>query len=321
MNVASWQGEFRIAGKAFFLTYPQCEASKEDLAAFLKGKGRTNSVVVAKEAHETEGNHLHAYVNYERRHDIKKTDYFDFQGHHGNYQTCKNYLAVIKYIKKDGDYLEEGIDTKQYEAARESKKSTIGAKLIKREQTVEQAVEEHPELIFIYGQLKKNVETFLLNTTKLENFERVNYWIRGDPGIGKSYWARNTFPDAFIKQPNKWWDGYKGQAVVILEDIDTPHLGHYLKLWGDNYGVTGETKGGTIPLPYKQFIITSNYEISEIWKEDKQFIKAIERRFKQYTIIGDRETGYRLAEPITYNYDQRFYENGIQPAEILIYGN
>ena len=92
----------------------------------------------------------------------------------------------------------------------------------------------------------------------------------------------------------KWLDGYKGQKVIIIEDLDkyTCHgLAHYLKLWGDRYPVTAEVKGSTIPLMHHILYVTSNYTIAELYAPDQErhtnqqrdrseaIIKAIEDRF------------------------------------------
>jgi hypothetical protein len=85
-----------------------------------------------------------------------------------------------------------------------------------------------------------------------------------------------------MKGQNKWWDGYQGQATVILDDMDTDCLGHLLKIWSDKYSCTGEVKGGTVPLMHTKFIVTSNYRIEELFK-DPIMAAALKRRFRVHT--------------------------------------
>lgn len=90
-------------------------------------------------------------------------------------------------------------------------------------------------------------------------------WVYGEPGSGKSHWARSfadTIGTVYSKPLNKWWDGYIGQQVVILDDLDNDCLSHHIKIWADKYACTGETKGGTISLRHTHFIITSNFTIA-----------------------------------------------------------
>lgn len=104
------------------------------------------------------------------------------------------------------------------------------------------------------------------------------FWFYGVPGAGKSHFARELHPDAFIKSQSKWWDGYNGQEHVILDDLDSDCLGHHLKIWADKWPCSGEVKGGTVPLMYKSFTVTSNYRIDELFR-DHILIAALERRF------------------------------------------
>jgi len=49
----------------------------------------------------------------------------------------------------------------------------------------------------------------------------------------------------------------------------------------DHYPVSGETKGGNVALVHRDFIVTSNYQISQLYEsKGPEMIKAIERRCK-----------------------------------------
>lgn len=104
-------------------------------------------------------------------------------------------------------------------------------------------------------------------------------WIHGPPGTGKSYFAAEKFPGAFMKSQNKWWDGYNNEKYVIMDDFDTACLGTLMKQWADRYAKKGEVKNGTIQLTYEKFIITSNYTPEVFWPNDDMMKEAINRRF------------------------------------------
>ncbi len=49
----------------------------------------------------------------------------------------------------------------------------------------------------------------------------------------------------------------------------------------DHYDCTGETKGATVPLLHRDFVVTSNYTIQELYgHKGEEMVKAIERRCK-----------------------------------------
>ncbi len=58
-------------------------------------------------------------------------------------------------------------------------------------------------------------------------------------------------------------------------------MGHLLKIWMDHYDCTGETKGANVPLLHRDFVVTSNYTIRELYgHKGEEMVKAIERRCK-----------------------------------------
>lgn len=123
-----------------------------------------------------------------------------------------------------------------------------------------------------------------------------NYWIWGEPGVGKTRWASDIFPYAsqLRKNFNKWWDGYRllSTKIVILDDYPCNPQGNvlvqYIKIWGDRYPFEGECKGSHVLVEPGRFlfIITSNYPIDQcfLFEEDKA---AIHRRFREIEMTKD----------------------------------
>lgn len=106
-------------------------------------------------------------------------------------------------------------------------------------------------------------------------------WVHGVPGSGKSFWTRQQFPGAYDKIANKWFDGYRGEDVIIIDDLDTSHtfMSYFLKRWADQYPFTAESKGGSMCIRPKTVIVTSQFRIEDIWI-DWDTRQALLRRFQ-----------------------------------------
>lgn len=103
---------FQLQGRAFLLTYPQNSATKEDLLNHLKLIFKHGEYfIVCQEAHEDGSPHLHAVIVCSKRCNIKSrsdgSHPCDFNGK-GNYQSCRSIQDSITYVKKDGNFIEEG---------------------------------------------------------------------------------------------------------------------------------------------------------------------------------------------------------------------
>jgi len=108
-NVLVDDKKFRINAKSVFLTYPQCSLEKQILLNFLASlKHETAYIIVCKEKHKDGTPHLHAVVNFKKKVDIRRNNYFDLNGFHPNIQSTKNINASIQYCKKENDFIEEG---------------------------------------------------------------------------------------------------------------------------------------------------------------------------------------------------------------------
>lgn len=190
--------------------------------------------------------------------------------------TCQQ---AIDYCKKDGDYKEIG------EAPISS--SEKGCKEKRRwEDAFEAAklgnLDEIPADIRVkyYKTIKAIRSDHMEKPEPLSELD--NEWRYGPTGTGKSRTAQEAYPDAYLKSANeKWWDGYSGQEVVIIDDFDKyfVKMGYYLKIWLDHYPFIAETKGGSSMIRPKKIIVTSNYHPSEIWEDDTT-LQPVLRRVK-----------------------------------------
>jgi len=193
-------------------------------------------------------------------------------------EISRNFEQSIEYCKKDGDFTERG------KAPVSSKRKGLNEEIRWREIRLaaeEGRVDDIPEDIrFRSHNLIKSHRQDHLRRRTLVDTDMKMLWYFGETGTGKSRKAREDNPGAYLKNCNKWWDGYEDQEVVIIEDFDAAHacLAHHLKIWADRYPFNAEVKGGSFKIRPKLLIVTSNYHPSEIFT-DLSALNPILRRF------------------------------------------
>lgn len=93
---------FRFNAKNVFLTYPQCDKTKDELQQFLKQLDpRPAEWAIAQEHHQDGSLHLHAVVGYPSKINIRDQRHWDFEGHHPNIGPVRNLRATCDYIRKE----------------------------------------------------------------------------------------------------------------------------------------------------------------------------------------------------------------------------
>lgn len=196
---------------------------------------------------------------------------------------------MFNYCQKPETYI-EGTRFKFGVLSKQGKRSDLQQACddIIRTGNMECLINENPQMIVKYH---KGFEKLIsiAKTSEKRNWEmdvRI-YW--GKSGTGKTRRAYDEFGyDNIYCKPcdNKWWDGYKGQPVVLLDEFD-PMTNHeyfsinLMKRLLDRYPMEVEVKGGTLNFCSKIIIITSN-KCPGKWFEhyDAEDVAAIRRRFK-----------------------------------------
>lgn len=93
---------FHLQGRTFFLTYPQCDLTCDELETALRAIRPYQRAVVVREPHKDGHPHLHCAIEYAKRFGTRNARYWDVDGHHPNVQRVRSWGACVNYCRKDG---------------------------------------------------------------------------------------------------------------------------------------------------------------------------------------------------------------------------
>lgn len=196
-------------------------------------------------------------------------------------------LQAAEYCKKDGNFVEYGVCPvdRRFTSSSVSESNLAMWDEARQLARAGKFDEIRSDLYIRYRGAFHSIFDDSCNATQCIN-ELNHLWIYGSTGIGKSRYCYESYPGAFRKPLNKWWDHYTNQDVVIIEDVDPSHckwLGHYLKIWSDHYPFIAERKGGSKQIRPEQIIVTSNYRLAGVFEDDGIHLPLL-RRFREVTI-------------------------------------
>lgn len=187
----------------------------------------------------------------------------------------------IDYCSKDGDFTEVG-ERPKGQGFRSDLQAVTNA--INEGDTMIDLIEKFPVQVIKF---QRGIE-FLIATKQPRRFFKTEvWWLWGPSGSGKSRWAWDQSPEAYMKcSSHKWWNGYVGQEIVILDDYrpskEMP-FSFMLNLM-DRYPLSVETKGGMVEFVSKKIYVTSPFSPEHVcdhldWigtEQKAQFLRRID---------------------------------------------
>lgn len=279
-----------VVGKNWVFTINNFNESDEIAVTLLKDREEVYRIIAEKEHTDGEGTpHIQGYVSFtsattrEHVHDLLGGRAFVEKARGGwrqNWAYCSKENKV--FVEKKGEGVEERISASVTEEALEAMKHMDPF----------QFQDTYPNIWFYHR--SKVLNTMMDEAMKQMkdwngNLKEKNFWIYGEPGLGKTKWATSIYPaiNQYKKNSNKWWCGYSiiMHKIVIIEDMDPTRaniLTQFIKIWGDRYPFIGEQKNRSVMVqPGKFFlVITANYSIDECFM-NQQDRDAIHRRFNE----------------------------------------
>lgn len=149
---------FRFQAINVFLTYPQCNLSKERVLELIKLIRPVKDYCVAQEQHADGTPHIHAWFNFVTKCNTENQNYFDIEGFHPNIQKPRSIKSVQEYITKDENY----IHSPKYKDLAEKKPwSEMGNDCTTVNEFMEQVKENHPKEFWLHNrQLRDAAELY-----------------------------------------------------------------------------------------------------------------------------------------------------------------
>lgn len=198
-----------------------------------------------------------------------------------------------KYCAKEGNLTELGVKPEQ------GKRTELDeVRQIVRETS---SMREVVEVANSYQSVRM-AETLLKYNEKARPYKtREVIWFYGPTGTGKTHTVYAEEEDIFVPLSFKWWDGYDGHKVVLLDDVrpDFCKFHEILMLTGER-PFRVECKGGSRQAMYDKIYITAPFHPKDMWQQPgEQKAQLLDRITEIREFTGESMRGETLLNLVT----------------------
>jgi len=295
---------FRMQGKNFILTFPQCDTKKEVAVERLEQKWKDDlkGYIVCEENHKDGTPHLHVFLQFKEKIRTSKKDYFDFiGGKHGNYQVAKSVRGSVEYVTKAGNYVAKGVDVESIKKKRASKSTEVAKMLMEGKSMAEvnavdpgyvminkRKLEEYqswiecenskkskidwipPKLDGLTDANKQIAEWISKNIRQPRAFKAQQLFIHGPRNLGKTSlieWLEKSLSVYHVPMGEEFYDLYSDDYdLVVMDEFKGQKTIQWMNMFLQGSPMNIRKKGAQV-MKKKNLpvIILSNYSLGECY--------------------------------------------------------
>lgn len=259
-------------------------------------------LIYGKEVGESGTPHLQGFIHFENPRTIKGLK--KVKGlEKAHLEVAIAPKEAIVYCKKDGDVFERGT----FEQGKRNDLARV-YDMVKTGTSVDEVAWNEPSAYDACSRTLMKLEDIRLR--KLRRSEMTEgIWVFGKTGMGKSEWAFEQGGDECYIFPfdNDWWDSYKAESVVIIDEFRGQLPYNVLLKMVDKHPNFFVRRRCREPMPFvsKKVIITSSMPPWEVYKSlnKEDSLNQLFRRFKIYEKFEDK---VELIDPENYIEDCKY---------------
>lgn len=133
----------------------------------------------------------------------------------------------------------------------------------------------------------RSFEKYISLKNKPRSEPPIVIWRYGKSGSGKTRWAFDTFGSAnvYIQDGTQWFDGYRQQKCLVLDDFEYPYNFRAFLRIIDRYPYQVQIKGGYVHINSPYIVITCEFEPEKIFTINHE-LEQVLRRISEIIHVG-----------------------------------
>ncbi|MGL9687937.1 MAG: hypothetical protein ACQBVK_04215 [Candidatus Phytoplasma sp. TWB_XP] len=169
--------KFKLNAKDIFLTYSKCPLGKDKIHNHIKqlmaSKKKEIQYLITNQENHKDHKEIHSHVLFQltKRTTFNGERFFDIEGFHSKIENARDIEKSINYIKKDGDFIEEGTPRhKKYvrQNQKEERKQLIYDEIFRLKD------EYYNDDNLTLNQVKKTLDKFIINLDRDFYLEQID---------------------------------------------------------------------------------------------------------------------------------------------------